>query len=269
MAEWELLGMRARLTIEGENVSPVGGARIRLLEALAREGSISGAARAVGLSYKAAWDAIDGMNNLFGRPVVGAHAGGRKGGGAFLTEDGQRVVAMFHKLEGELARALGAMELELAESGLSARSMMWGFMMRTSARNLLRCTVLRIEEGTVNAEVSLALTSEKTLVSVITRDSARALGLIPGCPAMALIKSSFVILAPAGEVGRTSVSNRIDGTVSRREDGPVNAEISLDIGGGKTLTAVVTTKSATALGLTVGVPATALVDPSHVIIAVD
>lgn len=261
--------MRARLSIEAENASPVGGARIRLLEALAREGSISGAARSVGISYKAAWDAIDGMNNLFGRPLVGARAGGKHGGGAELTEDGRRVVEMFHKLEGELARALGDMEPDLAESGLSARSLMWGFMMRTSARNVLRCTVEEIEEGSVNAEVRLALAPGKTLTAVITRDSVHSLGLIPGRPAMALIKSSFVILAPAGEVGRTSVLNTIDGTVVRREDGAVNTEITLDIGGGKTLTAVITAKSATALGLDTGVAATALIDAAHVIIAVD
>jgi molybdate transport system regulatory protein len=261
--------MRARLSIEADNASPVGGARIRLLEALAREGSISGAARAVGLSYKAAWDAIDGMNNLFGRPLVGARTGGKHGGGAELTEDGQRVVSMFHKLEAELARALGAMEPELAETGLSARSLMWGFMMRTSARNVLRCTVAGIEEGAVNAEVRLSLTPETTLTAVITRDSVRSLGLIPDRPAMALIKSSFVLLAPAGEAGRTSVLNAIDGTVARREDGAVNCEITLDIGGGKTITAVITAKSASALGLDVGARATALIDAAHIIIAVD
>ena len=50
--------------------------RIRLLEAVGREGSISAAARAIGLSYKAAWDAIDGLNTLFGRPLVEARSGG-------------------------------------------------------------------------------------------------------------------------------------------------------------------------------------------------
>ncbi|HRJ61773.1 MAG TPA: LysR family transcriptional regulator, partial [Azospirillaceae bacterium] len=59
----------------------MGETRVRLLEAVGREGSISAAARAVGLSYKAAWDAVDAMNNLFGRPLVGAQTGGRKGGG--------------------------------------------------------------------------------------------------------------------------------------------------------------------------------------------
>lgn len=261
--------MRARLSLEADNASPVGGARIRLLEALAREGSISGAARAVGLSYKAAWDAIDGMNNLFGRPLVGAKTGGRHGGGASLTEDGERVVSMFRRLEGELARALSVLEPDLKETGISASDLMWGFMMHTSARNLLRCHVRAIEEGAVNAEVVLELTPERTLTAVVTRDSARNLGLIPGKPAMALIKSSFVILAPEGEAGRTTVDNQIDGVIARREDGPVNSEITLDIGGGKTLTAVVTHKSADALDLVPGKRATALVDAAHVVIAVD
>lgn len=269
MSDIEAVPMRARLSLEADNASPVGGARIRLLEALAREGGISGAARAVGLSYKAAWDAIDGMNNLFGRPLVGAKTGGKHGGGAWLTGDGERVVSLFHRLEDELARALRALEPDLRETGVSASDLMWGFMMRTSARNVLRCRVRSIAEGAVNTEVVLEFTSERTITAIVTRDSARDLGLIPGKPAMALVKSSFVILAPEGEAGRTTIDNQIDGVVARREDGPVNSEITLDIGGAKTLTAVVTHKSADALELVPGKRATALVDAQHVVIAVD
>lgn len=269
MSDTNAVPMRARLSLEADNVSPVGGARIRLLEALAREGSISGAARAVGLSYKAAWDAIDGMNNLFGRPLVGAKTGGRHGGGAHLTADGERVVRMFHRLEGELARALRSIEPDLRDTGVSATDLMWGFMMRTSARNVLRCVVREIEEGAVNAVVTLELTADRSLIAVVTRDSARSLGIIPGKSVMALVKSSFVILAPEGEAGRTTVDNEIAGTIDRREDGPVNTEIILDIGGGKTLTAVITRRSADLLDLVPGKRATALVDAAHVIIAVD
>jgi N-terminal domain of molybdenum-binding protein len=61
-----MLQVHASVAFEGKH-SIAGRDRIRLLEAVGREGSISGAARAVGLSYKAAWDAIDGLNALFGR----------------------------------------------------------------------------------------------------------------------------------------------------------------------------------------------------------
>ena len=98
--------VEARLSFGAENASPVGRERIRLLESVGREGSISAAARATGITYKAAWDAIDAMNNLFGRPLIAAQTGGRRGGGATLTEEGLRLVQTFHRLEAELARAL-------------------------------------------------------------------------------------------------------------------------------------------------------------------
>jgi molybdate transport system regulatory protein len=209
------------------------------------------------------------MNNLFGRPLVEARAGGRKGGGAALTAEGLRVIQTFHRLEGELARTLRALEPDLAGTGISTTTLIWGFMMQTSARNVLRGTVAAVSEGAVNAEVTLTLSPETALVAVITRDSVGRLGLCPGREAMALIKASFVVLAPVGEAQRTSVRNRIEGTVSRREDGAVNSEITLDIGGGKALTAVITLGSATALGLAAGGRAVALVDAGHVILAVD
>lgn len=261
--------VRARVTFEAENAAPLGRDRIRLLEAVARAGSISGAARAVGLTYKATWDAIDALNNLFGRPLVTAQVGGRRGGGAVLTPEGLRVIETFHRLEAELARTLRALEPELAGTGLSPANLMWSFLMRTSARNALRCTVTAVTEDAVSAEVALALSEGTTLTAVITRDSVRELGLFAGREAVALIKSSFVVLAPAGEAGRTSVRNRVEGAVTRREDGDINTEISLDIGGGKTLTAVITTRSADDLGFRVGDRAVALIDAAHVILAVD
>src|SRR3546814_9280885 len=63
-----------------------GKSRIDLLTQIDATGSISAAARAVGMSYKGAWDAIDAMNNLAGEPLVLRATGGKGGGGARLTE---------------------------------------------------------------------------------------------------------------------------------------------------------------------------------------
>ena len=59
----------------------LGDKRVRLLEAIEAHGSISQAAKQVPLSYKAAWDAVDAMNNLADRPLVERSTGGRAGGG--------------------------------------------------------------------------------------------------------------------------------------------------------------------------------------------
>ncbi|WP_374942047.1 TOBE domain-containing protein [Sphingomonas sp.] len=245
----------------------VGADRIALLRAIGASGSIAAGAKAVGLSYKAAWDAVQVMNNLFARPLVLPSAGGLTGGASVVSAEGVQVIAAFDAVEIELASAIARLEEGLSNSPL--RPLLMGIAMKTSARNALRGTVSHIVEGTVDAEVVLGIAQGVEIVATITRASVAALGLAPGSVATALIKSSFVILA-RGEPGlRTSARNCLAGTVVAREDGEVGSEVTLELQLGKTLVATLTRASADALGLTVGTPALALIKASHVLLAVD
>ncbi|TXT37018.1 MAG: molybdate transport system regulatory protein [Comamonadaceae bacterium] len=82
--------LTGKLLIDTAMGSFLGDKRIRLLEAIDKTGSISQAAKAVPLSYKAAWDAVDDMNNVAPEPLVKRAAGGRHGGGTELTALCQR-----------------------------------------------------------------------------------------------------------------------------------------------------------------------------------
>ena len=84
----------------------LGDKRVRLLEAIDLYGSISQAAKHVPLSYKAAWDAVDAMNNLADTPLVERSTGGKAGGGTLLTEHGRRVIALYRAVEAEYQSAL-------------------------------------------------------------------------------------------------------------------------------------------------------------------
>jgi molybdate transport system regulatory protein len=247
----------------------VGAARIALLEAIADQGSIAAAAKAVGLSYKGAWDGVQALNNLFDEPLVAAQAGGAKGGVASLTPRGQTVVRTFRSVEVELSRLAETLQQQLAEPAESLNSLLWGLGMKTSARNALRGVVDRVKQGAVNTEVVLKIAEGVEITAVVTRESASELDLVPGRRAIALIKSSFIILAEGGGTLRTSARNQLSGQVARREDGAVNSEISLTIEAGKTLTATITRESADALDLKVGDPVLALIKASHVILAVE
>ena len=83
----------------------IGPGKIDLLEAIDREGSISAAGRALGMSYKRAWDLVDAMNRLLGTPVVEASTGGYRGGGALLTDAGRNLVADYRAIERAAQRA--------------------------------------------------------------------------------------------------------------------------------------------------------------------
>lgn len=255
----------AFLALRAAGQLPVGRERIAMLEAVAAHGSITAAARALGYSYKAVWDGLNAINNLLPSPALSAHSGGRGGGGAQLTEAGRRLIGAFHRLEEKLAEASALLAAEADTPSIDL--LFWSVVMKTSARNALYGRVTALTEAAVNAEVVLEVAPGRTVTAVITRHSAEALGLVPGREVVALIKSSFVLLAPAGEVPALSVANRIPGTVAERVDDGVNSEITLRIGGGKTLTAVITRASADALGLSPGVGAVALFDAAHVILA--
>lgn len=77
----------------------LGPGKVRLLELIAEHGSISGAGRALGMSYRRAWLLVEAMNSGFGRPVVEAQTGGRAGGGARLSAFGIEVVAQYRAIE--------------------------------------------------------------------------------------------------------------------------------------------------------------------------
>jgi molybdate transport system regulatory protein len=259
----------ASVSLRKGAASAVGPERIALLEAIGAHGSITGAAKAMGLSYKGAWDAVQALNNLAAAPLVTTRAGGRQGGAAEVTAEGRAVIDAFRAVEAELAHVLAGLDRHLAGTGQPLHTLLWSLGMKTSARNALRGVVEEVIDGAVSAEVRVDIGAGAHIVAVITRQSVEALGLAPGRSVIALIKSSFVILASGGESLRTSARNSLAGTVAHVERGAVNDEVTLDIGGGKTLTATITRASAEALELAVGAPATALIKASHVILAVE
>ena len=244
-----------------------GTARIGLLAAIRETGSITGAAKAVGMSYKAAWDAIDAMNNLAGEPLVVRASGGKGGGGTTLTPAALRLIDTFRAIEREHRKFL-----EQAGAAIDGFAENWPLIgrigMKTSARNQLAGKVTRVTRGSVNDEVELALPGGQSIVAVVTHESAEVLGLTPGRDAVALIKASWVMLM-ADEPVRISARNQLKGTIERVTRGAVNAEVSLAIGGSSTITAIITNQSVDALGLAPGETAVAVIKGSSVILGVD
>jgi molybdate transport system regulatory protein len=86
----------------------IGPGKVALLEAIAREGSISAAGRALRMSYRRAWELVENLNRGLGAPVVTTSAGGSKGGGATLTPVGLAVVEHYRAIEAEAAAAAQA-----------------------------------------------------------------------------------------------------------------------------------------------------------------
>lgn len=255
--------------IKLEGLSKARGKRwdhLELLERIDASGSISAAATAMGMSYKAAWQAVESVNNLSHEPLVVRQPGGSTGGGTCLTEYGRRVVATYRRLEQEWAAVPAAIGRTMDDFD-QYYQMSRRFDMQTSARNQFLGTVSKVTKGAVNAEVILDIGNGASLAAIITNDSADHLGLETGSEAYALVKAQWIILTVEQNF-KTSARNSLTGTVVRCQEGAVNAEVVIELPGGKTVAAIITNESVKTLNLKEGVHATALIKASHIILAV-
>ena len=113
----------ARLSIRVELESGrLGPGKVALLEAIARERSLAGAARAMDMSYKRAWELLTELNEMFDDPVALTLPGRNIGGGTELTPFGERVIALYHAIERRAVQAAAAATAELSAAARATRT---------------------------------------------------------------------------------------------------------------------------------------------------
>ena len=114
---------RLTLRIDFDESRALGPGKIRLLETVGETGSISAAGRALGMSYRRAWQLVDALNQTFRSPVVVTRGGGSGGGGASLTSFGIALVADYRAMEQDarlaLSNRLARLELALAPDAMA------------------------------------------------------------------------------------------------------------------------------------------------------
>lgn len=261
------LALKGSLWLASGNESVGGHGRIALLRAVAEHGSITQAAKAFGMSYKAAWTAINTMNELSGTPLVERVTGGRGGGSTRLTEQGRRLVERYGLIDAvhqRFLRLLGQGTLDLTQEF----SLLKVLNMKTSARNQWLGTVSAIHTGAVNDEVELSLPGGVRLSVIVTRESTEALALELQQTVIALVKSSSVMLATELGDARLSARNRLEGRVRSVTPGAVNAEVVVDAQGGLAVVAIVAQSAVADLALAPDAPVTVLIKASDIILAV-
>ncbi len=233
--------------------------RIDILRQIGQGGSISQAARAAGVSYKAAWQALDTLTNLAGVPLVERTVGGSGGGGTVLTEAGRALLAaadaMAQARDAVLARLAGTQGAGTAAARLAVR---------TSMRNQWPC-VVRAIEGTgqiVRVRLDPAGAQALALTARITRESRELLGLEPGLPVLALCKAMAVQVEKAAKAG--GGANAWPGRATRVSRGDVGDEVSAELDAGMQMVGV----AAAGSGLRSGSRVVLRVDESAVVLAV-
>jgi molybdate transport system regulatory protein len=112
------IGIRFRVDFNA--AGSIGPGKIALLEAIARSGSLSQAARNLGMSYRRAWLLIDSLNGMFSRTVANSTTGGRGGGGMQLTPFGESLIKTYRKLERDVEKQAAIRLQSLAQEVAAA-----------------------------------------------------------------------------------------------------------------------------------------------------
>jgi molybdate transport system regulatory protein len=96
------------LRVFGKRAPAMGPGKAELIERIAETGSISAAARSMGMSYRRAWQLVESLNQDFEKPVVLTATGGMRGGGARVTPFGKKILALFRAMEHKACAAIAS-----------------------------------------------------------------------------------------------------------------------------------------------------------------
>ena len=205
--------------------------RIDILRQIGQGGSISQAARAAGVSYKAAWQALDTLTNLAGVALVERVVGGVGGGGARITPAGQQLLVAADAVQQARCAVLAQLGEDTGADAAVAR-----LSVRTSMRNQWPCVVQAMESrgqivrvhlcGLAGAAAGLGVNSR------ITRESAELLGLRPGMPVQALCKATAVRVLPPDKGPAAPACNQWPGRATRVSRGELGDEVAAQLDAG-------------------------------------
>ncbi|MBE0495178.1 MAG: TOBE domain-containing protein [Campylobacterales bacterium] len=258
--------LEARLWMTKSDKNYLGRGRIELLEQIRLTGSIHAAAKGMKMSYKAAWDAVDAMNNLSDAPLVERVSGGKGGGGTFLTPKGEALIKAFHTIEEKHQQFLDlfSKDNETMEEMILVLDRV---ALRLSARNQLLGVVTSIKADAVRAEIELTVKGFDKLYSSITLQSFETLGIGIHDKAIAIIKASSVLIFKE-KPDDASYENKLQGTIIDLVEGATHTEVIVELESKSTIAATVSNLTCKALALEEGQKVFACIEASNVILGV-
>jgi molybdate transport system regulatory protein len=167
---------------KGTPVLGKGGAEI--LKAIAKEQSISKAAKKLSMSYRYVWNYLQKIQKAVEAPIVETYKGGKAGGG------GAKLTALGQSLLEEYRRVAAYMREVLADEEF------WEVLgLKISARNQLKGKVLSIEKDEITAKVKVEIKAPVVVTAVITKEAVEELGVKVGDEVQAVIKATEVMIA--------------------------------------------------------------------------
>lgn len=234
--------------------------RIALLKAIELTGSLTQAAKKVGISYKTAWDAINEINQLSPKPFLITATGGKNGGGTKLSAYAIRFIQLYDlltQLQYNAFNILNDDNIPLDDIlKITAK-----LSLQTSARNQIYGNVSSIETNNIAGFVKIKLSDNQTeLKAYITQQSIARLKLNIDKTVLLLIKAPLIEL---NDLNENQLRVKVEKIVS---DGQLS-EISFSLPSGMMLYANKSTSEINHLKLTEGQKTTISIHPQNIIVA--
>jgi len=155
-----------------------------ILQKIEETGTLSGAAKALGMSYRHAWGTIRRIERMIGEPLIKTRKGGKAGGGgAELTEAGKNLLKLYSRVKRSFFKA------SIDEYGWE------DLYLKISARNKILGKVVSVKKDDVSAIVRLRIESPCVITAFITREAVEELNLKEGDTAIAVIKATEVMVS--------------------------------------------------------------------------
>lgn len=227
-----------RFWLKKDDKNFLGSGRVELLKRIDTTGSMNAAAKEMKMSYKAAWERVNSMNELADKPLINRQTGGKGGGGTKLTPYAYELIATYERLN-ELHSQFIERFSQAADSPEHLEKILNRLFLSTSARNQLLCKITHISYDNIYAKISLKLNDSQELISTITATSMENLNLSIGDDVYAIIKSSDVEISkelPTDE----EHTNVVQGIVTQMQSNETRAEVSIQVDKKKALVSILT-----------------------------
>jgi len=242
----------------------LGKGRMELLIRISESGSITKAAKSMQMSYKAAWDAVDAMNNLSDFPLVESSKGGKGGGGTHLTSYAKELINTYKILQEEHTLFLNNLSKRISEKNGHIH-LLESMNVRLSARNQLKAQVVKIQKGSIESEIFLKLHKKDFMMAIITNDSLRTLEIDIGTELYAIFKANALTITPDITLNKSD-ANRFIGNISRINRDSFSAEVIVELEGNNSICSTMPIEQLDELNLKIGMQVSAFCKPKSIIL---
>jgi len=216
-----------RFWLKKDDKNFLGSGRIELLKRIDTTGSMNAAAKEMKMSYKAAWERVNSMNELADKPLIERKTGGKGGGGTKLTPYAHELIETYEKLS-ELHGQFIERFSQASDSPEHLAKILNRLFLSTSARNQLLCRIIHISYDNIYAKITMKLNDSQQLSSIITATSMSNLNLNIGDDIYAIVKSNDVKISKETPQNLKKC-NIVKGIVTKIQSNETHSELSMQV----------------------------------------